>query len=1027
MTKRVLVLALMFGLLPALGVCQGMRIAGAAKVTGAAKIGKGGGGGTSSFLSLWDSSTTVPVTTDVSTDSSSLDLGVGWYAGQGGYLAGFRFYKGVGNTGTHAGELWTGTGLKLTSTNFTSETSSGWQQQLLSTQYPICANSRYVVSYTDPHGNYALDRPYFTSQYDNGQLHAFADAAGGMGNGVYNYPGSGFPNSSYQSSNYWVDLLYVIDTSAIGITDLSPRLGQGAVLATNTGGTQITVTGCNFDSFAAVTMGGVSVLNLTQAPTQLIFTAPPHSNGVVDIVITDGSQTITIPGAFTYAAVSASPSISSISPSAGITSGGQTVAISGTNFDPAATVTFAGVQATSVVVSSPTQLTCVIPSHAAGSVSAVVTQTSGTSSSFSFTYAAVIFSDGFDSGSFSAWTSVSSNGTSTAAVSGAQTHSSPDAAALSFALPISAGGTDRSSQIYIEKDFSGLVNFNTRAYFYFDTPAWTGSSGSVRRKLINLLDQASSTNFGCLVTTIDYQLALQCGGSNADPENSTYLGATISTGSWHSVELQMKLNTAGNHDGLVNVWLDGVLTLNKANLDTRGIFGKPEGTQQFKAFIYGHDIQTSATGSITESRYLDDVVVAGGYIGPTSPPVTITSVSPTSGPAAGGTSITISGTGFASGAAATVGGASCGSLSVVSSISITCTVPAGTAGTTVSVAVVSAGGSATLPNAFGYNSVNPSSGALLTGCTVSSGNTVNFGSSGCRGSLPAGYTLVSAVSFEDGTLGNGAAYKTNAPQAVVTSLAHTGTHSWQGYINGDDKTFSWGSPDLAGSAEAYISYWTYADSFALLNTELFAGGVDWGLPQFMALDLQNGGNCGNSPLGNVSRGQMMLVFGGSAGPTGSGQAYAYESGCTAPNVPTWGNWTQWEMHIKINSPTALGTPSDAEYQIYANGVLISQMSPFSGPCNSGGYPCSNLSGTTNLIAATHKAFTGGVNTAITSWQDAAHTICSTTLANNTYTTRPSSFSSASPCANQTPPNGFFQSTAASGWHWYFDDIIVLKR
>src|SRR5439155_702160 len=111
------------------------------------------------------------------------------------------------NTGTHVGHLWTSTGQLLASATFTSETASGWQQVSFANPVAIAANTVYVASYYAPHGNYALSRPYFTKSYDNAPLHAIADGASGS-NGVYFFPGSGFPASSYQQSNYWVDVVF---------------------------------------------------------------------------------------------------------------------------------------------------------------------------------------------------------------------------------------------------------------------------------------------------------------------------------------------------------------------------------------------------------------------------------------------------------------------------------------------------------------------------------------------------------------------------------------------------------------------------------------------------------------------------------------------------------------------------------------------------------------------------------------------------------------------------------------------------
>ena len=123
----------------------------------------------------------------------------------------------------------------------------------------------------------------------------------------------------------------------------------------------------------------------------------------------------------------------------------------------------------------------------------------------------------------------------------------------------------------------------------------------------------------------------------------------------------------------------------------------------------------------------------------TAPP-TIASVSPNTGPMAGGTAVTIAGTNFAAGATVTFGGGAATGVSVTAS-SITATTPAHAAGA-VSVVVTNPGGAeATLNNGFTYlgaaptiTSLSPTSGSASGGAPVTisgsnfvSGATVTFG------------------------------------------------------------------------------------------------------------------------------------------------------------------------------------------------------------------------------------------------------------------------------------------------------------
>jgi hypothetical protein len=146
----------------------------------------------------------------------------------------------------------------------------------------------------------------------------------------------------------------------------------------------------------------------------------------------------------------------------------------------------------------------------------------------------------------------------------------------------------------------------------------------------------------------------------------------------------------------------------------------------------------------------------------------ITSISPVSGPSAGGTPITITGTGFQSGATVKVGGVAATSVSLLGSTTITATTPAHATGDQTSVAVdvvVSNpdGQSATTSNGFTYNAppvfvlkanvVMVSSGPVAGGTAVTilgSGFTggalsVTFGGVPATGVVVANDTTATAV------------------------------------------------------------------------------------------------------------------------------------------------------------------------------------------------------------------------------------------------------------------------------------------
>ncbi|MEI9808759.1 MAG: DUF4082 domain-containing protein [Bacteroidota bacterium] len=76
-------------------------------------------------------------------DDDPVELGFRFRTSQNGYITGIKFYKGIGNEGTHIGHLWSNTGVKLAEVTFTQETSSGWQQILFSS--PVAITAGYYV------------------------------------------------------------------------------------------------------------------------------------------------------------------------------------------------------------------------------------------------------------------------------------------------------------------------------------------------------------------------------------------------------------------------------------------------------------------------------------------------------------------------------------------------------------------------------------------------------------------------------------------------------------------------------------------------------------------------------------------------------------------------------------------------------------------------------------------------------------------------------------------------------------------
>jgi len=180
-------------------------------------------------------------TTDVpqyplANDGSGIELGMRFRATQDGFINGIRYYKGSGASGTHTGSLWSNSGTRLAQATFTNETASGWQEVLFSSPVAVTAGVTYVATYFSPSGDYAATKPYFTQNITNGPLIGLQDGLDGA-NGLYRYTAtSAFPNSSFQSSNYWVDVLFAAssDNIAPAVSTVSPANGAAGVSANTT-------------------------------------------------------------------------------------------------------------------------------------------------------------------------------------------------------------------------------------------------------------------------------------------------------------------------------------------------------------------------------------------------------------------------------------------------------------------------------------------------------------------------------------------------------------------------------------------------------------------------------------------------------------------------------------------------------------------------------------------------------------------------------------------------------------------------
>ncbi|HEV8433394.1 MAG TPA: IPT/TIG domain-containing protein [Thermoanaerobaculia bacterium] len=196
------------------------------------------------------------------------------------------------------------------------------------------------------------------------------------------------------------------------IVSVQPTRGR------TSGGDTVTITGTNFGATntTSVTFGGFTAIVNGANATTITVTTPSHAAGTVDVTVTAPTGIITKTAAFTYLAP---PTITSVAPNRGKTSGGDSITVTGSNFDTGGTTTLkiGAMPATNVVVTSPTSLTATTPAGTAGTTSVTVTTAGGSGSlNSAFTYIPPPSITSFTPAQGPVGTSVTINGTNFDAV-----------------------------------------------------------------------------------------------------------------------------------------------------------------------------------------------------------------------------------------------------------------------------------------------------------------------------------------------------------------------------------------------------------------------------------------------------------------------------------------------------------------------------------------------------------------------------------------------------------------------------------
>ena len=464
------------------------------------------------------------------------------------------------------------------------------------------------------------------------------------------------------------------------------------------GGTEITITGNNFSLVDGITFDGVACTDVTiVSKTQITCTIPAHGAGLVTVKIFGRANRVAT-ATYTYGVIPLT--ITSFLPLSGDEAGLINIDIVGTGFLAGATVTIGGVNCPSVVVSSSSLLSCTVPAHAAGFATIVVTNpdlitASSLPPGYKYKVAPVI------------------------------TSLSPTFAMLAGGGVLTITGT-------------GFLAGNTVKVGGTNCPVLTEALTSITCTIPSKTAWVYSvavTNDNSLVGTLPSAFTYRGPPTvtSVGPNHSTLAGlvtiSVIGTGFYTGTTVKV----GGVNCPVISVASGTLLTCTNPANAVAGAYA---------VAVTNADTQTAS--------------LAAGFNYYAAPAVT--TVSPIAGPEAGGGTLTLTGTGFRTGASITVGGTACTSVSVSSLTSATCILPAKTASVTAYTVTLTNTDFQTgsKPTAYTYRSpptvtsVAFNAGALggLTNVTVTgtgflAGATVDFGGSNCG----APFTVVNGTTI----------------------------------------------------------------------------------------------------------------------------------------------------------------------------------------------------------------------------------------------------------------------------------------
>jgi hypothetical protein len=562
---------------------------------------------------------------------------------------------------------------------------------------------------------------------------------------------------------------------AASLTSATPGAGPGA------GGTTVTLSGTALTGASAVRFGGTAAASYrVLSDSRISATTPARPVGPVNVTVTTPQGTAVLEDGFTYAAP---PTLDHVSPSSGPVAG-ATATLHGSGLTSDLAVSFGGVPATEVrAAGDGLSLVVQAPPHPPGPVDVAVSGAGGTASltgGYRYVGGPDLVAVAPAAGPTAGGTAITLTGTGftgdTVVLFGTKPSLAVSADLAGTRLTAELPARTLPGAVDVTVATEGGSDVLADAFTYVVAPTLTSVAPAVGPASGGTLVTLTGTGFrlgtvvafgGAPATVVDVTATTATvtapphapgpvdvvvttpGGATALPDAFTYVAAPTLTAvapdaGPASGGAAVELRGTGFRAGM-SVTFDGVAAVVTAVSATAATVTTP-----------AHPAGPVTVGVTTPGGAAD---LADAYTYVVAP--VLTSLTPTEGPAGGGTTVTLTGSGFAPGMTVAFGGRAA-AVGAVTATSATVTAPVHEPGA-VDVSVSTAGGRATLAAAYRYLEGPTVTAATPDTGPTTGGTTVTLTGSGLRPGVQVrfGGVLATLVSVApDGTA------------ATVTAPAH---------------------------------------------------------------------------------------------------------------------------------------------------------------------------------------------------------------------------------------------------------------